>query len=411
MKNLASITLAAFVSFAGLPTAFAADAKSDERDLLTIGDPAPKLDIEHWVQDGDGKLSPVEEFKEGTVYIIEFWATWCGPCISSMPHLAETQEKYGYEKVRLVSVSDEDLKTVEKFLEKKVRGEDEDRTYGELTSGYSLTTDPDRSVNNDYMRAAGQNGIPTAFIVGKSGAVEWIGHPMRMDKPLEQIVDGTWDRDAFADEFKKEQAADLLMQRIAKKMRGSKEDCKEAIKLIDEALDGLEGESISKMRLEANRLRALCSAGMGEEAAKFIEDGIASADDDVNSVMSKVSQIAILPTDSNLELKLDLLSIANQRVEKLLEREDVKKDPQLEARIHMTMGQLYLRAKQAKEAWNAFNAAKSLSEDDRMGDYLDTQMKAAKKLMADAEPDEEEEAKDDAKEDDAKENDTEASDE
>ena len=49
-----------------------------------------------------------------------------------------------------------------------------------------------------WMTAAGQNGIPTAFIVNKEGKIAWIGHPMEMEKPLEKIVAGTWDLKAVA---------------------------------------------------------------------------------------------------------------------------------------------------------------------------------------------------------------------
>ena len=95
-----------------------------------------------------------------------------------------------------ISVSDEPLDTIEQFLELKR----DETTFKELTSDYWLTTDPDGSVKQDYMRAAGQSGIPTAFIVGKTGEVEWIGHPMRIDEPVAQILDGTWDREAYEKE-------------------------------------------------------------------------------------------------------------------------------------------------------------------------------------------------------------------
>ncbi len=42
------------------------------------------------------------------------------------------------------------------------------------------------------MEAAGQNGIPCAFIVGKDQKIEWIGHPMQMDAVLEQVVSDSW---------------------------------------------------------------------------------------------------------------------------------------------------------------------------------------------------------------------------
>ena len=73
---------------------------------LDIGSKAPTLDIEHWIHDGNGFFKPVKEFTDGNVYVIEFWATWCGPCIMSMPHLAELQNKYRGRKVQIISISD-----------------------------------------------------------------------------------------------------------------------------------------------------------------------------------------------------------------------------------------------------------------------------------------------------------------
>src|SRR5690606_8405110 len=88
------------------------------------------------------------------------------------------------------------------------------QTYRELTSAYSLTTDPDQSSYRDYMEAAAQNGIPTAFIVGKDAKIEWIGHPMEMDGPLNAVVEDKWDREAFAAELKAQQEAEKTMQDI-----------------------------------------------------------------------------------------------------------------------------------------------------------------------------------------------------
>jgi thiol-disulfide isomerase/thioredoxin len=56
---------------------------------LKIGDPAPPLAVSKWV-----KGTPVKKLGDGQVHVVEFWATWCGPCKVSIPHLTELAKKY-----------------------------------------------------------------------------------------------------------------------------------------------------------------------------------------------------------------------------------------------------------------------------------------------------------------------------
>ena len=271
-----------FLCLAAVAMSSNAVAQDDEA-TLTIGDKAPDIDIEHWVSDNDEMFKHTTKLEEDNIYIIEFWATWCGPCISAMPHIADLQEKYKDDNVQVISVSDEDMDTVESFLERKVKGDEKERTYAELTSTYCLTTDPDKSVKKDYFYAAKRTGIPCAFVVGKSGLIEWIGHPMAMDKPLKQIVNDEWDREEFVVEYKKEQEKRAKDMKSRRKMVNAirdvgklidDDDAEGAVKLIEEFMADEDFADL-KDPMAAQRLQIMIENqmdGAAESLSEFIEE-------------------------------------------------------------------------------------------------------------------------------------------
>jgi len=230
--------LTAAVATLGLTAAcLGQEAGAQETRKLTIGDSAPALDIAHWIK-GDQlienrELQPISEFEDGKVYVVEFWATWCGPCVASMPHLSELAERYADYGVTFIGVSDEPLPTVIDFMFKTNQ---RDGKVNNERMRYVVTTDPDESVKNDYFRAAGRRGIPCAFIVGKDAKVEWIGHPMSMDEPLEQIVRDQWDRTAFKSEFEGQATRQQQAQDLSRKLAEARQakDWPTVLKLLDE---------------------------------------------------------------------------------------------------------------------------------------------------------------------------------
>ena len=153
-----------------------------------LGKPAAPLSGLRWI-----KGEPVK-MEKGSVYVVEFWATWCGPCLTSIPHLTEVQDQFKDRGVTIIGISTETADKVKPFVAEK----------GD-TMNYTVAIDPGRQVSKGYMGAFGVRGIPHAFIVGKNGNLLWHGHPMAgLDDVLEQVVAGSFDYIAYA----KKQAAE-----------------------------------------------------------------------------------------------------------------------------------------------------------------------------------------------------------
>jgi thiol-disulfide isomerase/thioredoxin len=248
-------------------------------EYMTIGDEAPAIDIAHWVK-GD----KIDGFESGKVYVLEFWATWCGPCVASMPHLSELQEKYRDYDVTFVGVSDEPLQTVVEFLFRTYKKDGKihnDRTH------YTLTCDPDESVKNAYFKAAGQNGIPCAFIIGKDTHVEWIGHPMKIDEALDGVVRDSWDRDAFRAKWEKSESQKREMMAMRQKLGEAMadEDYDAAVAIMD----GMIADNPDSVNLKVQKLNILLAHPGGEKKAYGLAHELAESNWDDAQMLNMIA--------------------------------------------------------------------------------------------------------------------------
>lgn len=167
--GILALVVAACLAFVGTAAA---------QQKLEVGSTAPGLDIKKWYN-GQGTT-----IQSGKVYLVEFWATWCGPCKKAIPHINELHNKYAEKGLVVIGISDEDAGVVEPFLQ----------AQGSRMS-YLVALDRDKATGRAWMQAAGVKGIPAAFIVDRSGKVVYIGNPHdpEFDRVIKLTLAGRYD--------------------------------------------------------------------------------------------------------------------------------------------------------------------------------------------------------------------------
>jgi thiol-disulfide isomerase/thioredoxin len=135
---------------------FSSSSSGPSGDLIAPGTPLPELMAEGWLNTDS---IPSHESLKGKVVVLDVWATWCGPCVASMPKLAKIHEQYEPLGVKFVGLAAEPASSrsaIESFI-----GSVDGFTW---PVGYAADATLD---------LLGVEVLPTMVVFGKDGRATW----------------------------------------------------------------------------------------------------------------------------------------------------------------------------------------------------------------------------------------------
>jgi tetratricopeptide (TPR) repeat protein/thiol-disulfide isomerase/thioredoxin len=300
-KLLAAVALVGLIAVGGR----ADNPKSDQPNQpskkekpvasLKIGDPAPALKASKWLQGEE-----VREFERGKVYVVEFWATWCGWCIACMPDSADLQAQYKDRGVTFIyySVSDADSTEEKVAAFVKKRGPKLKFTFAHAD---------DRATYDAWATAAGRGGIfPCTFVADKTGRIAYVGHSAYLPAVLPLVVAGNRTAQQVGEEAKK------IMKEwstVSATIYPDHHAGLSALKKFDAKYPSL-GNTPVMVRA---KLGLLPSVGEIAEVKKFAEAVIAKAIEQENPM--SLAQVAALLRNGSGKESRELMAVAVKAAE------------------------------------------------------------------------------------------------
>lgn len=175
-------------------------------------------------------------WEPGKLYVIECWATWCGPCLAAIPHVDALYDKYQDKGLRVIGVDvwEDGKDKVADF----VKGKGEGMSYPVAYTGKG------GAFETEWLIPAEVKGIPHSFVV-KDGKVLLTTHPAQLtEEVIEGLLAGGDSQDKALESIKAEQKKqeDLSKTMQAFQMASSKKDAAGMEKAIED-LKALDADS------------------------------------------------------------------------------------------------------------------------------------------------------------------------
>jgi thiol-disulfide isomerase/thioredoxin len=141
--------------------------------VLNVGEPAPPLTVEQLLRAPEGTAANWQALK-GKAVVLEFWATWCAPCVEQIPHWNALAEKFKSRPIQFIAIGYEDPELIAVFLKQRPM------------AGW-IALDPAAAT----FKAYGVESVPHTVLVDAKGAVRGITSLQQLtEADLEALLGG-----------------------------------------------------------------------------------------------------------------------------------------------------------------------------------------------------------------------------
>lgn len=199
------------------------------QENLNLGEKAPGINITEWIANVPENKDLGNKFK-----VVEFWTTWCGPCLGAVPHMNELAKEFG-DEILFLSITNESPEKVNRTLKRM-----------EFLS--TVVTDQTSYTQQEYGDGKSEyTALPMTVLIDDKNIIKWIGQPQMLDRDiLESLLDGSIEeKNAF--KYREKEDDDDFMAYVAKikKLKNSDINYYLELKKVDDSMDGMTIESSS----------------------------------------------------------------------------------------------------------------------------------------------------------------------
>lgn len=271
---------------------------------LDIGSVAPPVKVAEWISGQQPNL------RNGKVHVLTFISTWSVQSKGSFPTLNALAQKFrGKAEIAAVCVYEQARATNNAYIDKVrkfVQAQGQKMDFDVACDGFEGT------MAKTWMQAAGQRGVPAAFVVGGDGKVLWIGHPLGgLEGTLDAIVGGTYSTEAAATNRKEQQNQQANAASLQQSYNAllARKDYRGAVAALDKIIVAVPSEK-ANLLVEKFTLMLFYDEAAAQKLGAEIGDGVCKDDGEA------LNTIAWAIVDPERPLKKPNLALAQRLAER-----------------------------------------------------------------------------------------------